>query len=700
MFQSEQQQLSPDSDLIAEFDSLAADVDLYYKNLLAFVETIENMIELADFQQLLAAYERLADVYYWQFRESLLARLQALYKEQEELDTAVAARKKSTVVKDTLQKAYEARKQEYHQLLDRVPSLLQDGLSKLTAEWERVYQVIIASRTAHSDINALLPVVYAASHSVGIDGRHLAVIPQISNDFALQFFNYADNFTVLMIPIYTLKAPWEWSILWHEMAGYQVRWLKESGFEEINRRLTRQSSCKQALHHAVWRLRKLEQTNLQDLNGMEKELAQHAEAIIENMLTLAVAGTGQSESELRDFINQEDAVLTTDYIHSFHGQMQQLRRQIWQERGYEIYDQFLDKGWCEDWLEEVFEDAFSASFFGEPFPAILDRILKRFADGGKGLRHPPREERRRVAEKVIELANNGKVADDYPSDTNNLNNRDGEAYIISLVARQIHCTLSSFILARQMDQTSQEALQTVIRRINEIATATHIVQPGDTLFRIGLQYGFTWQELAEANRLVNPRFNPSSLYVGQELVIAGQSLAGEDVQALWQERPSKSPKITSRTVRQIRQMILEAMESWLDGKPKQANDIIQKLSRLSGTAATTNTIGNDPEMSRSKADSFIEMIKAMDYINLLSVNFTDIDFNANNFITIICAPNQQYKVLASKWSEWEKANPPKVKIVVPTGNLSMEKVFTKGTEQWAMTNRHWEDSYPQHIKDG
>lgn len=43
----------------------------------------------------------------------------------------------------------------------------------------------------------------------------------------------------------------------------------------------------------------------------------------------------------------------------------------------------------------------------------------------------------------------------------------------------------------------------------------HIVQPGDNLYRIGLIYGFTYQELAAYNGIANP----DRLEVGQEIRI-------------------------------------------------------------------------------------------------------------------------------------------------------------------------------------
>lgn len=46
---------------------------------------------------------------------------------------------------------------------------------------------------------------------------------------------------------------------------------------------------------------------------------------------------------------------------------------------------------------------------------------------------------------------------------------------------------------------------------------THVVQPGETLFLISLQYGVTWPAIAEANELASPYV----IYVGQTLEIPG-----------------------------------------------------------------------------------------------------------------------------------------------------------------------------------
>jgi LysM repeat protein len=47
------------------------------------------------------------------------------------------------------------------------------------------------------------------------------------------------------------------------------------------------------------------------------------------------------------------------------------------------------------------------------------------------------------------------------------------------------------------------------------AVRTHVVQPGENLYRIGLRYGLPWQSIAEANGITDP----TQVYVGQQLTI-------------------------------------------------------------------------------------------------------------------------------------------------------------------------------------
>ncbi len=54
------------------------------------------------------------------------------------------------------------------------------------------------------------------------------------------------------------------------------------------------------------------------------------------------------------------------------------------------------------------------------------------------------------------------------------------------------------------------------------ADAVHVVVPGDSMFRISVNYGVPVADIAAANNIVNP----SLIYVGQELLIPGATVVG------------------------------------------------------------------------------------------------------------------------------------------------------------------------------
>jgi lipoprotein-anchoring transpeptidase ErfK/SrfK len=55
------------------------------------------------------------------------------------------------------------------------------------------------------------------------------------------------------------------------------------------------------------------------------------------------------------------------------------------------------------------------------------------------------------------------------------------------------------------------------------ADSTYIIEPGDTLYRIALNHGLTTQQLAQANGIINP----SRIYAGQSLTIPDGSSSPE-----------------------------------------------------------------------------------------------------------------------------------------------------------------------------
>ncbi len=55
----------------------------------------------------------------------------------------------------------------------------------------------------------------------------------------------------------------------------------------------------------------------------------------------------------------------------------------------------------------------------------------------------------------------------------------------------------------------------IIPGVEGVETVTHVVQPGENMFRIALKYGTTVEAIAAANNIINPNY----VYPGQKLVI-------------------------------------------------------------------------------------------------------------------------------------------------------------------------------------
>jgi len=70
---------------------------------------------------------------------------------------------------------------------------------------------------------------------------------------------------------------------------------------------------------------------------------------------------------------------------------------------------------------------------------------------------------------------------------------------------------------------------------------THIVQPGENLFRIALRYGVDLQELSTANNIADAR----SIYSGQELIIPGLTLPAVSGEAASDNTVVENPLVAS-----------------------------------------------------------------------------------------------------------------------------------------------------------
>lgn len=111
-----------------------------------------------------------------------------------------------------------------------VKILIQGALNKLVDEWNRVYAIIVAIRARGANqaskrlVRQMDPFIDVATRDVAL--KDFPVILQYGQAYSLRFSNYSDNFAALSIPLWVLESPWEWTILWHELAGEKVRQLK------------------------------------------------------------------------------------------------------------------------------------------------------------------------------------------------------------------------------------------------------------------------------------------------------------------------------------------------------------------------------------------------------------------------------------------------------------------------------------------
>jgi hypothetical protein len=101
------------------------------------------------------------------------------------------------------------------------------AIEKLSDEWENLSQVLPAALMAQARVNALVPVVQTAMRDVDLLYNQVAVLPQFGRQFSLVSFKYAPGVAILGIPVFNLYTPWEWGVIWHEMAGHKVRVMKQ-----------------------------------------------------------------------------------------------------------------------------------------------------------------------------------------------------------------------------------------------------------------------------------------------------------------------------------------------------------------------------------------------------------------------------------------------------------------------------------------
>lgn len=336
---------------------------------------------------LVDTYKEMAQLYYAQYEFLLLKEIVRQRDMQEAVDLSFKeidikledetedVKKAFETSKELLKISGEAAGEKYKDLVKEYPRLMQNAIDRLKNEWQRINTIVSTGQVLNQDeklIKSLKSVVAVAAHSVGIEAEQIIIVP--GNTFALSFFTYLENFAVLTIPIYSMQSFWEWSIIWHELAGYKVRSLERIA--------------------AIDTIRE----KLEDLYAYYNKIVGKAKK--EELIERVDPNIPFIRGYLTQLFSKGEEKLILNDLGGFEYQFEQMMADL----PISGYEELKTQGWSVDWFKELFEDAWSILAIGEPFLDIFEDILRRNANVDK--RHPPLDVRLDVARELLELMGN------------------------------------------------------------------------------------------------------------------------------------------------------------------------------------------------------------------------------------------------------------------------------------------------------
>jgi len=238
-------------------------------------------------------------------------------------------------------------------------------LDKLTREWHRIYNLVSAIELGTSFLDEFNKYVELAVKDIGLTDAedNFLLIPTFGEFFSLTSVRYSTSkITILRLPISVIKSPWEYSVVWHEMAGLKVRKIGKQ-IKEFLEVYAKENN--------------ISLPNAQEAPGIE---------LIGQLFERLVKGD--------------------DLDDDFKAQIKNLLL-------LEGSDSFPDDIWPQDWFEQLYEDACSVFAFGETFIPVLEKILGRQAHKlSSDKKHPDLDTRLRVARRLLVLQNEDAPAVD------------------------------------------------------------------------------------------------------------------------------------------------------------------------------------------------------------------------------------------------------------------------------------------------
>lgn len=416
---------------------------------------IENMIEPVkqkDIKRLLKIYKEMSQKYFVQFELSLLREIENRRTARNQCELAKKLIDSKALTEENEIKAMKVATElldtncgtvanECENLMGNFATHLQDALNKLTDEWQRLGTLAVASQALAKDhklIRSLEAVVRVAAYSIGIEAQRIVVVP--GREFALYFFTYLENFVVFTVPIYSVQAPWEWSIFWHELAGHQVRWLEQgTTIKSIGTKLRQFYEWYKALR-----------------TEKKKDV----------LLKVMMRGNQFGYDYLKKLFSEDKLDLSD--LGSFDHQFEQILLRLPEKTQIGMYEKMKKDGWCVDWFKELFEDAWSVLTIREAFLIFLQDILSRHIniDG----HHPPSRIRLGVAQELLRLSQPvGKGAWEESTVMFQLELSKDERTVVKIVSRQLLKFLSLIIAARYKFESPMGLVsQDAVRQDNKI----------------------------------------------------------------------------------------------------------------------------------------------------------------------------------------------------------------------------------------
>lgn len=253
---------------------------------------------------------------------------------------------------------------------------LNEMIDKLQFEWGIIFELtaiadLIGFQFATGKYSWVLPLVDIAKRDLGLSDLRAVVIPRVSGQFSLTSFLYTTELVILNIPFTALNAPWEWSVIWHEIAGYKVKQIKKNQIGAFKNILPKRQSLKVDKWNVNWVEEVFEDacsvftfgsdfidvlTNIlkrQPIPSDERHpTSEHREKIARGLLTLkrgeALTGLDDNEHEVcKNLLNfclenipSTPLLSNSDSSSVIHGAIKDIMRKYLQARGKVQFSDF------------------------------------------------------------------------------------------------------------------------------------------------------------------------------------------------------------------------------------------------------------------------------------------------------------------------------------------------------------------------